>query len=119
MSEEAASLAEVMRRLGDLRTDIREDLADLRLRQEREWTAVAARLDQLVTRDRYEAERSAMLDRLAKLESGHDKLADALENAAKQRGTDWRQLIYSALIPAAIFLCGVLVQVLMARGGKP
>ncbi|MEU4406155.1 hypothetical protein AB0F88_16665 [Streptosporangium sp. NPDC023963] len=112
MSDDVPSLAEVMRRLGDVRTDIRDDLADLRERQEREWAAVSVRLDQLVTRDRYEAERVAMLDRISKLEV-------AVERAAERRGLDWRQFMFSGLIPAAIFLCGVLVQIFMARGGAP
>jgi hypothetical protein len=111
VSDEVSSLGEVMRRLGDVRADIREDIAELRIRQEREWVTVHARMDQLVTRDRYEAERSALLDRVAKLEAAGEKRAE-------RSGLDWRQFLFSGLIPAAIFLAGVLIQLVIARGGR-
>lgn len=110
MTDDAPSLGEIMRRLGDVRADIREDIAELRTRQEREWVSVNSRLEQLVTRDRYEAERAAMLDRVTKLEAGAEKRTE-------RSGLDWRQFVFSGLIPAAIFLAGVLIQVLNARGG--
>ncbi|MGI5288018.1 hypothetical protein ACQEVF_32400 [Nonomuraea polychroma] len=111
MADDSPSLGEIIRRLGDVRADTREDIAELRIRQEREWVAVHARMDQLVTRDRYEAERTAMLDRISKLEA-------ASEKRVERSGMDWRQFLWSGIIPAAIFLAGVLVQLMIARGGR-
>lgn len=110
MTDDAPSLGEIMRRLGDVRADIREDIAELRTRQEREWVSVNARLEQLVTRDRYEAERAALLDRVTKLET-------TTEKKQERSGLDWRQFVFSGLIPAAIFAATVLIQVINARGG--
>jgi hypothetical protein len=110
VSDETPSLGEIMRRLGDVRADIREDIAELRTRQEREWVAVHTRMDQLVTRDRYEAERASMLEKLGKLET-------ATEKRQERSGLDWRQFVFSGLIPAAIFAAGLLIQLINARGG--
>lgn len=43
------------------------------------------------------------------------ELKEALQQRAAQRGMDWRQALYSGLIPAAFVLVGILYQTL--RGG--
>lgn len=62
------TLGEVARRLDDARRDIRDDIADLRQQHDRDLHAIAARLDLFVTRDLYEAERSALRDRLDRMD---------------------------------------------------
>jgi hypothetical protein len=43
---------------------------------------------------------------------------DQLASATTQSGTNWRQAIYSGLIPGILFLVGMLITISQTRGGK-
>lgn len=68
------SLGELARRLDEARRDIRDDIAEMRTQHDRDLQVIAARLDLFVTRDRYEAERIAMLDRVGRVEKDIEQI---------------------------------------------
>ncbi|RCG29000.1 hypothetical protein DQ384_21855 [Sphaerisporangium album] len=68
------SLSELARRLEDARRDIRDDIAEMRVQHDRDLQVIATRLDLFVTRDRYDAERSAVLDRVGRTEKDIERI---------------------------------------------
>ena len=89
--------AELARRLDDFRRDIREDLAEIKLRQ-----------DQYVLREVYHADQRALLAKV----DGLDRRQDATEEQARTA----RRWLVSAIVMPAIVL---VVQVILAlRGPK-
>lgn len=67
-------------------------------RVERRVDALAS---DLVGRREYEQRIKAIEDDIA-------EIRQALKDGQRQRGTDWRQLAYGALIPALLFVASVL-----------
>jgi hypothetical protein len=103
--EEPISNAELARRLGDLRSDLHDDLGEIK-----------RQLSQLVPREVYDAHRAAFDERIrfqAQLQEGLRKDFDA---AADERRQALRLVVGSVAVPIII----VIVQILLSiKGVKP
>lgn len=101
-------LGEVVRRLDRLEVRLEELIRELALR------LVSA---DVYSRDQREAERrftEMERDLIAEVEAR--KAADTeLRDSLSQQGSNWRQAVYAGVIPGALFLIGILLQL---KGGK-
>jgi hypothetical protein len=91
---------------------------------------IALLLQQVVGRPEYAADQRHTEHRFTEIERDiedvkktHSKDIEAirglLDKAAEKRGTDWKQAIYSGLLPAVFLAITLLVTILLAfKGGK-
>ncbi|MFF7881077.1 hypothetical protein ACH40F_07630 [Streptomyces sp. NPDC020794] len=96
------TLGEVMRRLEDVRQDLKEDFREL-----------GTRLDSKVSMERYQLEQVARDDALKLLAERVRGMEDAAREKEKQRAAD-RRLIFTALIVPVLI---VLLQAYLAAKG--
>ncbi|MFE2969930.1 hypothetical protein ACFXKC_40935 [Streptomyces sp. NPDC059340] len=96
------TLGEVMRRLEDVRQDLKEDFREL-----------GTRLDSKVSMERYQLEQVARDDALKLLSERVRGMEDAAREKEKQRAAD-RRLIFTALIVPVLI---VLLQAYLAAKG--
>lgn len=96
------TLGEVMRRLEDVRQDLKEDFREL-----------GTRLDSKVSMERYQLEQVARDDALKLLTERVRGMEDAAREKEKQRSAD-RRLIFTALIVPVLI---VLLQAYLAAKG--
>lgn len=101
------SLGELSRIIKDFRTDVRDDLSAINTRFRDDFASINARLDTFLLREVYNADKTALEARLARME----READAARSAA-------RTAIYSCIgaIVAAI-IAGVVMALLVKGGG--
>jgi hypothetical protein len=99
---EDPTLGEVMRRLEDVRQDLKEDFREL-----------GTRLDSKVSMERYQLEQVTRDDALKLLVERVKGIEDAAREKEKQRSAD-RRLIFTALIAPVLLL---LLQAYLAAKG--
>ncbi|WP_113703000.1 hypothetical protein [Nonomuraea lactucae] len=82
----------------------------------------------LMSQEVFVAEQRAIERRFITVERDLDALADRLESEIKalvtrietrerDRGANWRQSVYAGVIPAALLLVSILVQIWLATNG--
>lgn len=91
--------SELMRRLEDVRTDLKEDLQQL-----------AARLDGKVSADMLALQQQAQDDRAAALATRIAAIEDGHRKAAEQRASDRRLILTALVVPVLIALLTVWLQ---------
>lgn len=96
----------------------------------RRLDAITALLQQVVGRPEYTADQRHTEHRFTEIERDIEDVRKThtddinairgmLSEAAKSRSTDWKQAIYSGLLPAVFLAASLLVTILLAfKGGK-
>ncbi|REF00281.1 hypothetical protein [Thermomonospora umbrina] len=60
--------------------------------------------------------KAELVREIAEESAAREQAVREVKQAADQQGTNWRQAVYAGVIPSALFLVGILLQL---RGGNP